>query len=234
MNDKDVQSLQIIKDEYMKVLDESLNQLIAQIPPKALTMKLRDIFGAEKSIIDSGQISVPGTPKFHPDLPETPAQLRRAAVLRKQQAALTESNSTESLKGPNKENEPRMSAIRRITAATLKVQIPKTQSSVEQTPQGKGDVFAVPDGKPRTSARKRAPANNKTRQMNITKELLSPQQIVLEMDNGETMGLDIANSPSTTIKKIKEQNLPQSPLRNIAYTYMMRFKDIFTKLSRRG
>lgn len=103
------EALRQVQEEYFDALDSALSTLKGTLPPSVLSLSLRQFLLAyptgsaisaeqpaqttepessarkrpKRSTMVSGHArSIPATPKFHPDLPETPAALRKAAKLR--------------------------------------------------------------------------------------------------------------------------------------------------------
>lgn len=103
------EALPQLQAEYFEALDSALSTLKDSLPPSVLSASLRRFLldyptgsilfaeqpaqpaGPESSakkrrkrstMVSNHPISIPATPTFHPDLPETPAALRRAAKLR--------------------------------------------------------------------------------------------------------------------------------------------------------
>lgn len=136
--------LQELQSRYFIAIDKSLEQVKQRLGKETLKKSLRtylasvytndEAFHSEEennepasnkkkykrtTMVKEGETSIPATPKFNPDLPETPAVLRRAARLREKQA----------------ESITRKQSEIRITRSTIR------QSNVNSRPVSKNEAI---------------------------------------------------------------------------------------------
>lgn len=168
-----------IKEEYFAALDEAFALVKSMIPAKLLSMPMREFLILSKE--SSAALIPPSTPKFHPDLPETPVAYRAAMAAAAGKIEVADGDSVPAT--------PSTAASRRITRSTLQLVHPQESAAASS----------------RSTRASAIRSKNQTASNNLDAPALPPMLLTFEMDDGERIDVSLAPSTATKSSAVKRR-----------------------------